>query len=53
MNDGELLERVKRDYPGPICLVLSGGAEPELAMRCAGTAHQCLGKLMPATSFLE
>ena len=44
MDGAELLERVQKDFPRMIRIVLSGYFEREAALRAAGAAHQYLAK---------
>jgi HD-like signal output (HDOD) protein/CheY-like chemotaxis protein len=44
MDGSQLLALVKERAPETVRLVLSGHAEPGLAMKCIGLAHQCLSK---------
>ena len=44
MNGAELMKEVIRLYPQTIRFILSGYADQELVMECAGTAHQYLSK---------
>lgn len=54
MMDGiELLERVQRDFPTVIRIVLSGYFERETALRAAGAAHQYLAKPCDAVKLYQ
>jgi len=44
MDGVELLERVSRQYPRVVRIVLSGQADDETSMRVVDLAHQCLAK---------
>ena len=44
MDGAQLLNEVKRLYPGTIRFILSGHAEPTAVLRAASTAHQYIGK---------
>lgn len=44
MNGAELLEKVSRDYPNTIRIVLSGFSDTTLVSRSIGTSHQFLDK---------
>ncbi len=44
MSGAELLEKVKKDYPGIIRFILSGHSDNKLVMRSVGASHQYLSK---------
>jgi HD-like signal output (HDOD) protein/CheY-like chemotaxis protein len=44
MNGAELLNRVMKQYPKTVRLILSGHADKELILKCVGSTHQFLAK---------
>lgn len=53
MGGGELLTRVKHEYPHTIRLALSGYADSETELECAQVAHQFLLKPIEAARLIE
>lgn len=53
MGGGELLTRVKQEYPHTIRMALSGYAETETELECAQVAHQFLLKPIEGASLVE
>jgi len=44
MNGAELLNRVMKQYPKTVRLILSGHADKDLILKCVGSTHQFLSK---------
>jgi len=53
MSGVELMEAVKREYPGTIRIVLSGHSEREDVIRAASLAHQYLAKPTKSEKLIE
>lgn len=53
MNGAQLLNEVKRQYPGITRIILSGHSDHELIMQCVGCTHQYLAKPCDARSLVQ